>query len=166
MTAVEPDDAPTRHGGRALALVALAAGALFVGYLVLGMPGMDHGPAEGGSMASMDHASGMYASLSAEDFAARMSQGAFVVNVHEPYEGEIDGTDAFIAYDEIAGDRRLPSDTDTPVLLYCRSGQMSVTAADALVRAGYRDVAYLDGGMDAWEAAGMPIRSARAGEDR
>lgn len=108
-------------------------------------------------MASMDHGSMTYASLSAGDFETRMSESAFVVNVHRPYEGEIDGTDAFIDYDEIVGDRRLPSDTDTPVLLYCRTGRMSATAADALVGAGYSDVAHLEGGMEAWEAAGMPV---------
>lgn len=136
----------------------LVAGALFVAYLVLGMPGMDHGPAgDEGSMASMDHGGMEYASLSPEDFAAEMSQGAFVVNVHQPYEGEIDGTDAFIGEDEITTDRRLPSDTEAPILLYCETGGMSATAADALVRAGYADVAHLEGGMEAWEAAGMPI---------
>src|SRR3546814_12596944 len=86
-----------------------------------------------------------------------MSKGAFVVNVHRPYEGEIDGTDAFIDYDEIVGDRRLPSDTDTPIVLYCETGRMSAIAADALVRVGYTDVAHLEGGIVAWEAADMPV---------
>ena len=104
-------------------------------------------------MASMDHASMTYESLRVGDFEARMAQGAFVVNVHRPYEGEIDGTDAFIAYDEIVGDRRLPSDTVTPILLYCQTGRMSATAAKALISAGYTDVAHLEGGMEAWEAA-------------
>lgn len=141
-----------------MAVAALAV-ALFLGYLVAGMPGMDH-EASGAdeTMPSMDHGSMAYASLPPDDFAARMAQGAFVVNVHRPYEGEIDGTDAYIPFDQIVGDRRFPSDTDAPILLYCQTGRMSETAAEDLVGAGYTEVAHLEGGMDAWEAAGMPLR--------
>jgi rhodanese-related sulfurtransferase len=149
---------PPQHSGRALVVAGAVAVALFLVYLVLGMPGMDHGPSvEESSMAAMDHGSMSYESLPVGDFEARMSKGAFVVNVHRPYEGEIDGTDAFIDYDEIVGDRRLPSDTDTPIVLYCETGRMSAISADALVRAGYTDVAHLEGGMVAWEAADMPV---------
>lgn len=166
---VDPVDRPSQRGGRALVVAGMAAVALFLAYLVLGMPGMDHGPSDSmepmESMESMDDGSMTYASLSAGDFDARMTEGAFVVNVHRPYEGEIDGTDAFIAYDEIVGDRRLPSDPDTPILLYCESGRMSATAADALVGAGYTDVAHLDGGMQAWEAAGKAVTQGRAADD-
>ena len=152
--------------GRALVLSAIVAGALFLAYLVLGMPGMDHGTSgDDATMEGMDHGSVGYVTLSAEDFAARISGGGFVVNVHEPYDGEIGGTDAFIRYDAIVGDRRLPTDTDSSILLYCRSGQMSATAAGALVGAGYTDVAHLEGGMEAWEAAGMPLRRERPPED-
>lgn len=155
---IDPTGRPAQHSGRALVLAGAAAVALFLAYLVLGMPGMDHGPSgEESSMASMDHGSMSYESLPVGDFEARMSTGAFLVNVHRPYEGEIDGTDAFIDYDEIVGDQRLPSDTDAPIVLYCETGRMSAIAADALVSAGYTDVAHLEGGMVAWEAAGMPI---------
>lgn len=93
---------------------------------------------------------------SPEDFAARIGDpGAFLVNVHTPCEGEIAGTDAFIVFDQIAGDARLPADKDTEILLYCRSGRMSAIAADTLVEAGYTNVVDLEGGMLAWGAAGM-----------
>ncbi|MCZ7537225.1 MAG: rhodanese-like domain-containing protein [Acidimicrobiia bacterium] len=84
--------------------------------------------------------------------------------MHTPYAGEIDGTDAFIPFDEIAGDRRLPADRTAPIALYCESGRMSAIAAEALLAAGYTDVADLDGGMQAWEAAGLPI-TRRPGAD-
>jgi rhodanese-related sulfurtransferase len=155
----EPAGRPAQHSGRALVVAGVAAAALFVVYLVLGMPGMDHGPSGGeeSSMASMDHGSMSYESLQVRDFEARMSTGAFVVNVHRPYEGEIDGTDVFIDYDEIVGDHRLPSATNAPIVLYCETGRMSAIAAEALVSAGYTDVAHLEGGMVAWDAAGMPV---------
>lgn len=155
---VDPVGRSAQHSGRALVVAGAAVLALFVLYLVLGMPGMDHGPSgEEGSMAPMDHAAMTYESLPVSEFETRMSPEAFVVNVHRPYEGEIAGTDALIDYETIVGDRRLPSDTDAPILLYCETGRMSATAAEALVGAGYTDVAHLEGGMEAWEAAGMPI---------
>lgn len=91
-------------------------------------------------------------------FAARLGDpNALVVNVHTPYEGEIDGTDAFIPFDRISGDPRLPADKDTEVLLYCRSGRMSAIAADELITAGYTNVVDLQGGMIAWEAGGRTV---------
>lgn len=93
-----------------------------------------------------------------DDFAARMDDpDAFVVNVHIPYEGEIDGTDAFIPFDEIEGDDRLPEDRDTEILLYCKSGRMSAEAAQTLLDESYTDVVDLDGGMNAWEDSGREL---------
>jgi len=82
----------------------------------------------------------------------------FVVNVHVPYAGEIEGTDAFVPYDEVA-DRidEFPADRSTPVLLYCRSGRMSADAAHPLLEAGYTHVLDVDGGMVEWESAGLPV---------
>ena len=125
---------------------------LVVGYLVLGMPGMDHGASDmpGTDMAAM--------TIGIEDFERRMSEpDAFVVNVHVGDPGGIAGTDAAIPYDRVVGDERLPEDRSVPILLYCKTGRMSAIAATALMDAGYRDVVHLDGGMDAWRASGRPL---------
>ena len=80
------------------------------------------------------------------------------VNTHIPYEGEIAGTDAFIPYDELEQYAdQLPADKDARIVLYCRSGRMSEIAATALVQQGYSNVYELDGGMIAWEEAGLPL---------
>ncbi len=149
--------------GKAL-VVALAVAAVAVGgYFAAGMPGMDHemsadGAADLAGAESMDEMPFM--SLAPEEFAARIERPAsFVVNVHIPYEGELEGTDEFVPFDEIVGDGRLPEAGDAEIVLYCRSGRMSAIAAEALVAAGYTDVVDLEGGMEAWEAAGMPVRS-------
>ncbi len=82
------------------------------------------------------------------------------INVHIPYEGEIVPTDAFIPYDQVEQNlSKFPADKNAKVFLYCRSGRMSAIAAEELVRRGYTNVWNLDGGMVAWESAGLPIRS-------
>ncbi|MGD9793904.1 MAG: rhodanese-like domain-containing protein [Acidimicrobiia bacterium] len=128
-------------------IVAVAA------YFTLGMPGMDHGAS--GDMAGMNSAS---MAVQPDEFARRVeARGAFVVNVHVPVGVGINGTDATIAYDQIVGDDRLPSDKATPILVYCETGPMSAQAAAALMTAGYGDVVYLDGGLEAWKAVGRAL---------
>jgi rhodanese-related sulfurtransferase len=46
------------------------------------------------------------------------------------------------------------------VVLHCASGGRSALAADTLRQLGYRNVAHLDGGLNAWKAAGRPVASA------
>jgi len=83
--------------------------------------------------------------------------GATVINVHIPYEGEIDQTDAFIPFDKILDDSRLPTDKNSEILLYCRTGRMSEEAGNTLHKAGYTNLSHLEGGMRGWEAAGRKL---------
>jgi len=46
---------------------------------------------------------------------------------------------------------------DTTIVLYCHSGARSALAAESLVRMGYRNAYSLDGGLTAYEAAGLPM---------
>ena len=83
--------------------------------------------------------------------------GAQLVDVREPYEHEA-GRIAGSLHIEL---QRLPGeaatlDRDRPVLFYCRSGSRSALAADAFATAGF-DARNLDGGLEAWVAAGLPI---------
>lgn len=50
-------------------------------------------------------------------------------------------------------------ETDRRVILYCASGGRSALAADALQQLGYERVAHLEGGIKAWQAAGLPVSS-------
>lgn len=82
-----------------------------------------------------------------------------LINVHVPYEGELAGTDAFIAFDRIARQRnRLPHDKAAAIAVYCMSGRMSDVAARTLRDLGYTDVTELQGGMIAWHRAGFPLK--------
>ncbi|MGE5140866.1 MAG: rhodanese-like domain-containing protein [Rudaea sp.] len=81
-----------------------------------------------------------------------------LINVHIPYQGEIANTDAFIPYDQIENHLdKLPADKNAKIVLYCRSGNMSTIAAKKLVGLGYTNIWNLDGGMEAWQQAGLPL---------
>ena len=136
----------------AIAIVAVVGITL---YFAFGMPGMDHGA----SSPTEEHDASTSASAVSTTprlvdpgaFEAAMQDGdSFVVNVHTPYDGEIAGTDAFITFDSIEQSSvELPGDLSTPMLVYCRSGNMSRAAAETLTEMGYIDVVELDGGVGA-----------------
>ena len=99
-----------------------------------------------------------YADISVQQLAELVEGGELtLVNVHVPYEGEIPQTDLFIAYDEIAGHLDQLPDKGAPIVLYCRSGGMSTSAARDLAALGYAHVLEVDGGFTAWQAAGYEL---------
>lgn len=115
-----------------------------------------------GSQTSASTSAATSSPLVAPDvFAARMDAPRVVtINVHTPNEGSIAGTDLTIAFDRIAESSDLPVDRSTPLAVYCRSGNMSADAIDDLETLGYTDIVELDGGFNAWEAAGRPLEPA------
>ncbi len=48
---------------------------------------------------------------------------------------------------------------DRPLLMMCAAGSRSLVAADHLTRQGFSDVTNVSGGIIAWRAAGLPVRS-------
>ena len=46
---------------------------------------------------------------------------------------------------------------DVPLLVICHLGNRSAAVVGYLVRSGRSDVMNVDGGMDAWERAGLPV---------
>ena len=84
------------------------------------------------------------------------------INVHTPYEGEIEKTDTFIDYDQIvANSASLPKDKNAPIILYCKTGRMSAEALETMKKLGYTNVKHLAGGMEAWQKAGRAIADLR-----
>ncbi|HYD60270.1 MAG TPA: rhodanese-like domain-containing protein [Noviherbaspirillum sp.] len=87
-------------------------------------------------------------------------QGALVIDVREPHE---------YAEGHAPGSRLIPlgqlrnrinefrTFEDKPVVLICRSGNRSGQAADMLSQLGFKSVHNVQGGMLAWEKAGLPV---------
>lgn len=138
-------------------LILLVAGLLVVGAAC----GSSDEAATDADASSEAVANGSITLLSPDDFEAfiEAQPDVPVVNTHIPYEGHIAGTDSFVAFDEIADWDGLPEDLDAPIVLYCRSGNMSADASATLVGLGYTNVIDLEGGMNAWTAAGKALRT-------
>jgi rhodanese-related sulfurtransferase len=113
--------------------------------------------------ASLSENTDGFTDITAQRLAGMLENKDFtLVNVHIPYEGEIPQTDLFIPFNEIADHLDELPDKDAPIVLYCRSGSMSTTAAEELALLGYTNVMEVDGGMRAWEAAGYELLRKRA----
>jgi phage shock protein E len=143
-------------------VIGTAAAAVLVAGLVAGCGPESRVERAAGAVATVENEPGSanepFARLDPAAFEERMkNEGAMVINVHVPYEGELDGTDAFIPYDKIKDDPRLPEDKATEILLYCRTGRMSEEAGNDLHEEGYTNIAHLEGGMKAWEASGRKL---------
>jgi rhodanese-related sulfurtransferase len=48
--------------------------------------------------------------------------------------------------------------TDRPLMIVCHSGARSAAVTGFLARAGRTDVVNVDGGMEAWERGGLPVK--------
>ncbi len=105
--------------------------------------------------------------LTVDQVAAELATGTVtLVDIREPAElqnGTISnaihlprGMLEFYA-DAASPYHRAELEPDRRIILHCASGGRSALAADTLQQMGYRNVAHLDGGFKAWEAAGKPV---------
>ena len=106
-------------------------------------------------------AGGSYQNITAAELKFMLKDKDFLlVNVHIPIGTSIPGTDLFIAYDKITVSEnvlQLPTEKDSKIVLYCRSGRMSEIAAEELVNLGYTNVWNVADGMLGWEHAGFSL---------
>jgi rhodanese-related sulfurtransferase len=102
---------------------------------------------------------GQWTNVTADQLAGMLAHKDFtLVNVKTPYIGEIDGTDLYIPYDQLAGKAAaLPANKGARILVYWRSGAESAVATQTLLGLGYTNVWNLDGGMNAWQASGRAL---------
>jgi rhodanese-related sulfurtransferase len=106
-----------------------------------------------------DTNSNTFTNIAPGELNTMLSDKDFVmVNVHIPFEGNLPETDSSIPYNRIAQNiTQLPEGKDTKIVVYCRSGSMSSIAAKELVFLGYTNIMNLEGGFNAWIAAGFPM---------
>jgi rhodanese-related sulfurtransferase len=95
--------------------------------------------------------------VSREEARKLVEDGAQLVDVraeHEWEAGRIAGA-VHLPLAELA-ERTGELDKDRPVVLYCRGGNRSTMATDALADAGFK-AAKLTEGIVCWEEAGLPL---------
>ncbi|MBZ0300324.1 MAG: rhodanese-like domain-containing protein [Anaerolineae bacterium] len=98
--------------------------------------------------------------ISPQDYQSRFAADTphFLLDVRTPEEfatGYITGA-TNISVQTLA-DRLSEVPKDTPVVVYCRSGNRSAQAARILSDAGYSEI-YDLGGVNSWTAAGLPLQ--------
>src|ERR1035437_7860328 len=95
--------------------------------------------------------------ITAEDAYELLGTGAFLLDVREDDEGEAGhaAEAVHIAMGRVS-ERVEEIPTDRTVICVCRMGGRSGAVATALVERGF-DVHNLNGGMTAWEIAGLPV---------
>jgi rhodanese-related sulfurtransferase len=96
-----------------------------------------------------------YAHLTDGDAA----QAPVVVDVREAdewAEGHIEGAKHIPLGQLSAQANEIPHDRE--VIFVCHSGQRSAVATASFMRAGYTNVANMQGGMEAWENQHLPIQ--------
>jgi len=166
MVAVDgPEGGARGRGGAGTALAAASASAarLISGSLPAGAPGIDELLAEARS--------GL-ARLRPEAAFAALTDGAALVDIRpleqRIAEGEVPG--AIIIGRNVLewrldprSEARIPAlaRADAQIIVMCSEGYASTLAAATLRRIGLREATDLDGGFQAWKAAGLPARPAQ-----
>ena len=137
-----------------LFLILLIAGSLLLTACQAGTPVEVQGT-------KVEVAGGSYSDISAIELQGMLKNKDFtLINVHIPYGDDIPDTDIAIPFNEIDQNLdKLPEDKDAKIVLYCRSDSMSSMSAETLVGLGYTNIWNLDGGMVAWEQAGLKLKS-------
>lgn len=114
----------------------------------------DGGVSETGRLVVKDYQNeAVYRSVGPEEFEAAMTGEYLLLDVRtkEEYdEVHIDGATLISVYELENRLSEIAAYKDTPVLVYCRSGNRSVVASQVLVQNDFADVTNLEGGISAW----------------
>lgn len=106
--------------------------------------------------------------LSPDDMAAELQTGsATLIDLREAEErlergcipGSIHAPRGMLEFyaDPTSPYYRAEFDPERRIILMCATGERSALATEALLTMGFRSVAHLDGGLNAWIAQGLPI---------
>ena len=99
--------------------------------------------------------------VSATNLAAELVENPpFLIDVRSADEwntGYIDGAEHIWINEFISRRAELPTDKDTTIVVYCGSAYRGAMAAVMMNLLGYTDVRNLSGGLNAWNAAELPL---------
>ena len=94
------------------------------------------------------------------DSALQSTASAMIIDVRTPEEfqgGHIDGALNYDWNGNTFGEDIAGISKSSPVFVYCRSGSRSASAADYMTKEGFTSVYTLDGGITAWQNAGLTV---------
>lgn len=100
----------------------------------------------------------MPATITVQQADEQFANGAFLLDVREPSEwneAHVDGAVLIPLGELSARVSEIPTDQD--VLVICRSGNRSAQARDILRAAGLPRTTSINGGINAWMSAGLPV---------
>jgi len=141
----------------------LGAAGLAVGLALSGCSSQadDSGTSGSDSVAVESPAPGEVSLLSAEQFDAASSQEGVVLldvrTAEEFAEGHIEGATNIDFYSPTFGNDILALDAGQEYAVYCRSGNRSATTTAFMSENGFDSIYELQGGIVAWESAGLPV---------
>jgi len=113
--------------------------------------------------------------LSVDEVAAAVAGGnVSLIDLREPEErarqgmipGAVPISRGMLEFyaDPTSAYHRPEFDPGKQIIFHCAGGGRSALAADTLKQMGYDDVAHLEGGFGAWQAAGQKIEQSSAGQ--
>jgi rhodanese-related sulfurtransferase len=115
-----------------------------------------------GGMACAARAGG-YKNITTEEAAALLKKpGTFLLDVRTQQEyaaGRLAGATLAPVQVLEAQLGKLPADKETPILIYCRTGNRSGAAGGILAKHGYKNLYNMKGGILAWSAEGRPVET-------
>ena len=97
----------------------------------------------------------------AADLVQNPPQGLTIVDVRTPAEfreGHIAGAVNMDFFGASFDSQILTLPKDKPVLLYCRTGNRSAGAYDAMEKEGITNILHMNQGITGWQQAGMPVQ--------
>ncbi len=98
--------------------------------------------------------------ISRDEFVSNPPRDAIILDVRTQKEfdaGHIPQA-ILIPYDELSSRvSELGSETDRPIVVYCKSGRRAGIASTTLTEAGFTRILHLEGDMDGWRESGLPI---------
>ncbi|BCT93793.1 molybdopterin biosynthesis protein MoeB [Lysobacter helvus] len=106
--------------------------------------------------------------LSPRQARERQQGGAILVDVRDAHERALGTAQGARGIDRAtleADPAAYLPDREAEILLICQSGRRSQFAAEALIAKGYRHIASVDGGTQAWSLAGLPMDMPQLDDD-